>query len=101
MSELRDILYVDDEHSNLVVFEANFEDDFRVHLAQSADEALQIIDELPIPVVIADQRMPDMTGVEMFSLIRRKHPHIQRVILSGYAESDSIIDSINKGQVFQ
>ncbi len=101
MSELRDILYVDDENSNRVVFEANFEDDFRVHLAHSAAEALQMIDELPIPVVIADQRMPDMTGVEMFSLIRRKHPHIQRVILSGYAESDSIIDSINQGQVFQ
>ena len=101
MSELRDILYVDDEHSNLVVFEANFDDDFRVHTAHSAAEALQLIEELPIPVVIADQRMPDMTGVEMFALIRRKHPHIQRVILSGYSESDSIIDSINQGQVFQ
>lgn len=101
MSELRDILYVDDENSNLVVFEATFEDDFNVHTAHSAAEALELIDMLPIPVVIADQRMPDMTGVEMFSLIRRKHPHIQRVILSGYAESESIIDAINQGQVFQ
>ena len=101
MSELRDILYVDDEKSNLIVFEANFEDDFRVHIANSAAEALQLIEQLPIPVVIADQRMPDMTGVEMFALIRRNHPHIQRVILSGYAESESIIDSINQGQVFQ
>lgn len=101
MSELRDILYVDDEKSNLIVFEANFEDDFRIHTANSAAEALKLIDQLPIPVVIADQRMPDMTGVEMFALIRRNHPHIQRVILSGYAESESIIDSINQGQVFQ
>ena len=101
MSELRDILYVDDENSNLIVFEANFEDDFKIHLAHSAAEALELIDELPIPVVIADQRMPDMTGVEMFSRIRRKHPHIQRVILSGYSESESIIDAINQGQVFQ
>ena len=101
MSELRDILYVDDEKSNLIVFEATFEENFRIHLAQSASEALQLIEELPIPVVIADQRMPDMTGVEMFSLIRRNHPHIQRVILSGFAESESIIDAINQGQVFQ
>jgi signal transduction histidine kinase len=101
MSELRDILYVDDERSNLIVFDATFEDDFRVHTASSAAEALEIIEEVPIPVVIADQRMPDMTGVELFSLIRRKHPHIQRVILSGYAESDSIISAINDGQVFQ
>ncbi len=101
MSEIRDILYVDDEKSNLIVFEATFEDDFRIHIAHSAAEALEMIEELPIPVVIADQRMPDMTGVEMFSLIRRKHPHIQRVILSGYSESESIIDAINQGQVFQ
>ncbi len=101
MSELRDILYVDDENSNLVVFDATFEDDFRVHTAHSAAEAMELIDLLPIPVVIADQRMPDMTGVEMFSVIRRKHPHIQRVILSGYAESESIIDAINQGQIFQ
>jgi len=101
MSELRDILYVDDENSNLVVFDATFEDDFRIHTAHSAAEALEMIEDLPIPVVIADQRMPDMTGVEMFSLIRRKHPHIQRVILSGYAESDAIIDAINQGQIFQ
>lgn len=101
MFEPRDILYVDDERSNLIVFEATFEDDFRIHLASSAAQALEIVEELPIPVVIADQRMPDMTGVEMFALIRRKHPHIQRVILSGFAESDSIISAINEGQVFQ
>lgn len=101
MPEPRDILYVDDERSNLIVFEATFEDDFRIHLANSAAEAIEMIDELPIPVVIADQRMPDMTGVEMFSLIRKKHPHIQRVILSGFAESESIISAINDGQVFQ
>ncbi len=100
--ELRDILYVDDERSNLIVFDATFEDDFRIHTASSAAaEALEIVEEVPIPVVIADQRMPDMTGVELFALIRRKHPHIQRVILSGYAESDSIISAINEGQVFQ
>lgn len=101
MFEPRDILYVDDERSNLIVFEATFEDDFRIHLANSAAEALEIIEQIPVPVVIADQRMPDMTGVEMFSLIRRKHPHIQRVILSGFSESDSIISAINEGQVFQ
>ncbi len=101
MSTLRDILYVDDERSNLIVFEASFEDDFRIHLASSAAEAIALLDEIPIPVVVADQRMPDMTGVEMFSLIRRKHPHIQRVILSGYTESDAIIDAINQGQVYQ
>lgn len=97
----RDILYVDDEQSNLIVFEAAFEDEFRVHTAKNADEALTFLKAHPVPVVVADQRMPEMTGVEMFALIRRTYPHTQRVILSGFADSDAIIDAINQGQVFQ
>ncbi len=97
----RDILYVDDEPSNLIVFEAAFEDLFNVHTVKSADEALEFLRQHPVPVVVADQRMPDMTGVEMFALLRTTYPHTQRVILSGFADSDAIIDAINQGQVFQ
>ena len=97
----RDILYVDDEPSNLIVFEAAFEDLFHVFTAKSADEALDFLRQHPVPVVVADQRMPDMTGVEMFALLRTTYPHTQRVILSGFADSDAIIDAINQGQVFQ
>lgn len=101
MSEKRDILYVDDEQGNLVVFEATFEDIFNVHLATSAREALAILEDRAIPVVIADQRMPEMTGVEMFAQMREKYPHIQRIILSGFADSEAIISAVNDGQVFQ
>lgn len=97
----RDILYVDDEQSNLIVFEAAFEDEFRIHTATSAEAALKFLESHLVPVVVADQRMPEMTGVEMFALIRRIYPHTQRVILSGFADSDAIIDAINQGQVFQ
>jgi signal transduction histidine kinase len=97
----RDILYVDDEPSNLIVFEAAFEDLFNVFTVKSADEALDFLRQHPVPVVVADQRMPDMTGVEMFALLRTTYPHTQRVILSGFADSDAIIDAINQGQVFQ
>lgn len=97
----RDILYVDDEQSNLIVFEAAFEDEFNVHTSIDAESALRFLESHPVPVVVADQRMPEMTGVEMFVLIRRMYPHIQRVILSGFADSDAIIDAINQGQVFQ
>ncbi|REJ72647.1 MAG: hybrid sensor histidine kinase/response regulator [Planctomycetota bacterium] len=97
----RDILYVDDEPSNLIVFEAAFEETFNVYTAANADEALNFLKSQPVPVVVADQRMPDMTGVEMFGLIRKIYPHTQRVILSGFADSDAIIDAINEGQVFQ
>ena len=97
----RDILYVDDEPSNLIVFEAAFEEQFHVHTCDSAEEALEFLRTHPVPVVVADQRMPDMTGVEMFARMRTSYPHTQRVILSGFADTDAIIDAINKGQVFQ
>ncbi|MCA8990938.1 MAG: hybrid sensor histidine kinase/response regulator [Planctomycetaceae bacterium] len=101
MSDRRHVLYVDDEEANLIVFELAFEDVFEVHTATSAAEALEIIERIPIPVVVADQRMPEMTGVEMFMRLRAKYPHIQRIILSGYSDSDAIIDAVNQGQVFQ
>jgi signal transduction histidine kinase len=96
----RDLLYVDDERDNIVVFEAAFEDDFRVFTAESGREALRILDEHPIPVVVSDQRMPEMTGTELFSVMRRRHPHIQRIILTGYTQPEGMIDAINQGQVF-
>lgn len=98
---LRDILYVDDELANRHVFEAAFEDDFRIHLASSAREALNILESRAIPVVVADQRMPEMTGVEMFELLRERYPQIQRIVLSGYTDTNALIDAVNKGQVFQ
>lgn len=96
----RDLLYVDDENDNLVVFEMAFEDDFNIHSATSAREALRILERTPIPVVVSDQRMPEMTGVEMFAIMRRQYPHIQRIILTGYTDPDGMIEAINQGQVF-
>ena len=97
---MRDLLYVDDEPDNLVVFEAAFEDDFKIWSANSGQEALAILEETPIPVVISDQRMPAMTGVELFAIMRRRYPHIQRIILTGYTDPEGMIDAINQGQVF-
>jgi two-component system sensor histidine kinase/response regulator len=66
----RDILYVDDEPDNIVVFEATFEDDFNVLTAESGKQALEMMDRHPVPVVVADQRMPNMTGVELCEILR-------------------------------
>jgi len=96
----RDILYVDDEFDNIIVFEAAFEDEFNIHAATSGAEALELLEKIPFPVVIADQRMPQMTGVELFETMRATHPHIKRIILTGYSEPEAMIDAINKGQVF-
>src|SRR5688500_14618270 len=96
----RDILYVDDEVDNLVVFEASFEDDFNVFTATSGQEALELLERRKFPVVIADQRMPNMTGAQLFERMRKLYPHTRRLMLTGYADSSAIIDAINQGQVY-
>ncbi len=96
----RDVLYVDDEPDNLVVFEATFEDSFNIWTATSGQQALEMIESRPFPVVVADQRMPGMTGSELFEIMRRQHLHTRRVMLTGYADSQAMIDAINQGHVY-
>jgi signal transduction histidine kinase len=96
----RDVLYVDDETENLVVFQATFEEHFNVVLADSGAQALELLAQRPFPVVIADQRMPKMSGAELFEIMRRQYPHTKRVMLTGYADPKSMLSAINQGQVF-
>ena len=96
----RDILYVDDEMENLIVFQATFEDHFNVITASSGAEALEILAERSFPVVIADQRMPKMSGAELFEVMRKKYPHTRRIMLTGYADPKAMLSAINQGQVF-
>lgn len=96
----RDILYVDDELDNLVVFEATFDASFNVYTANSAAKALELLERRSFPVTVADQRMPGMTGAELFEVMRRKYPHTKRVMLTGYADSKAMLDAINQGQVY-
>lgn len=95
-----ELLYVDDEEGNLVVFEAAFEDDFQITLAHSAEEVLELMEERAFAVVVADHRMPKMTGVELLEILRERHPLTKRILLTGYTDPAAMIDSINRGQVF-
>jgi two-component system sensor histidine kinase/response regulator len=96
----RDILYVDDEVENLIVFEATFDEYFNVITANGGQEALDLLDQRAFPVVVADQRMPRMTGTELFEVMRRKYPRTKRVMLTGYADSKAMLSAINQGHVF-
>jgi nitrogen fixation/metabolism regulation signal transduction histidine kinase len=96
----RDILYVDDETENLIVFQATFEEHFNVVTATSGAEALELLAERAFPVVVADQRMPKMSGAELFEIMRAKHPHTKRVMLTGYADPRAMLSAINQGQVY-
>lgn len=96
------VLYVDDEKSNLVSFKASFRQEFDVLIASSAAEGLEMLEnELDTHVVIADQRMPEMTGVQFLAEIRPRYPDIVRILLTGYSDIEAVIGAINKGQVYR
>ncbi len=102
MSEkaLINILYVDDEVNNLHSFKAAFRRDFNVFTAESATEGRKILDEEVIEVIVTDQRMPGMTGVEFLESIIPVYPDPIRILLTGYTDIQAVIDAINKGQVY-
>jgi two-component system sensor histidine kinase/response regulator len=100
-TDLAHILYVDDEEHNLTAFRASFRRDFVVHTAISAAAGEALLDEHPIEVIVTDQRMPDVTGVQFLERIRQLHPNPIRIVLTGFADIEAIVDAINRGQVYR
>ena len=94
------VLYVDDEEGNLKAFKAMFRRDFEIHLAQSADEALALLDRESMHVVISDQRMPRCTGSEFLAQVRERHPRSIRMLLTGYADMEAVVEAVNKGGIY-
>lgn len=93
------VLYVDDEVHNLSAFKASFRRDHDVHLANSADEAFALLETISPQIVIADQRMPKVTGVEFFERLYAKNPDPIRILLTAYTSSQTVIEAVNKGQI--
>ncbi len=95
------VLYLDDEEHNLTSFKAAFRREYQIFTTTSANEAVQILSENTIHVVISDQKMPNLSGVEFFELIIPDFPDPVRMLLTGYADIEAVIDAINKGQVYR
>ncbi len=101
-SEKPTILLVDDEKLVLnALYRALESPEWNLSTAESGVQALKIIEEQPIALVISDQRMPGMTGLELLNEIRRRSPETVRIILTGFAEMEVIIKAINQGEVFR
>ncbi len=95
------ILVVDDEEAILETMTFTFQNDYDVHTSSDARRALEILDEnAPFAVVLTDQRMPNMSGVEFLREVWKNHPETVRMILTGFADIDAIIESINDGHVY-
>ena len=95
MKEKYSVLYVDDDDINLRTFEANFRRDFKVFKAISAKEGLEILKKENIQVVISDQRMPEITGIEFLKKVKSEYPNIKLIILTGYTDHEVLKEAIN------
>ncbi len=97
----RAVLVVDDEELNIRVLRGFLEDRWQVHEATSGAEALRISERTPLDVVIADQRMPGMSGVELLTELRARRADVVGIILTAYADMPSMESAINRANVFR
>jgi response regulator RpfG family c-di-GMP phosphodiesterase len=95
------ILYIDDEPHNLIAFKAAFRRIYNIYTAENAEEGKKILDTNTIHVILSDQRMPKMTGIEFFESILESHPNPIRILITGYTDINAVIDAINRGQVYK
>jgi len=100
MSEKISILYVDDEVNNLVSFKALLRLKHQVFTAESGTEALEILKNNLVHIIITDQRMPNMTGVQFLESILDVYPDPIRILLTGYADLNAVIEAVNKGKIY-
>ncbi len=94
-----DVLVVDDEPANLQKLKRTLHGEFTVYEAGGGEEALQILRRQPVAVIITDQRMPGMSGVELLRKAIEVCPDSVRIILTGYTEVEDLMDAINQGHV--
>ncbi|MGZ3721308.1 MAG: response regulator [Bdellovibrionales bacterium] len=95
------ILCVDDEVDNVDALERLFRRKYNVLKATSGAEALKIMKSEKVSVIVTDQRMPNMTGVEFLSATMKTQPDVIRILLTGFTDIDSVISAINSGQVYR
>ena len=98
----KNILVVDDEETvrdSLASILSR--EGYRVSMAESGEEGLRILKDQPIQLVISDHNMPQMTGIEFLKLVRERHPQVLRIMLTGDPDPQTIIRSINEGEVYR
>jgi DNA-binding NtrC family response regulator len=95
------VLIVDDEPDILLSLTGLLRREFKLYTAESGREALQILAGHRVHVVMTDQRMPEMTGVELLDRVKTNYPDTIRIVFTGYADIKAVVDGINKGGLFR
>ncbi|MGE4608692.1 MAG: response regulator, partial [Myxococcota bacterium] len=96
------VLFVDDEVNILKALQRLLRhEDMNVICASSGQEALEMLEKTPAQVVVTDQRMPEMSGVDLLSAVRERYPDIVRMMLTGYTEMNIAVEAINRGEIYR
>src|SRR5215472_7804529 len=95
------LLVVDDEPNVCDSVHDLLRREFRVLKANSAEEGYRIMQEQEVHIVMSDQRMPQISGVELLTKVKSRYPQAIRMLFTGYADLESIIAAINQGHIFQ
>ena len=94
------LLIVDDEQANIRLLERLFRQDYSCLTASSGEEAIELLDQHEVAVIITDQRMPSMTGVELLKRSAARRPHMVRILLTGYTDLEALVEAVNCGLVY-
>jgi len=96
------VLIVDDEENILSALQRLFrKEEYEILTAQSGEEALETLDRQPVDLIISDLKMPTMNGIEFLAKAREKIPDALRIMLTGHADLKSVIEAIDKGEVYR
>jgi DNA-binding NtrC family response regulator len=95
------ILLVDDEPEILFSLRGLLRKEFEVYTAESGAEAIDILKHHPIQVIMTDQRMPGMTGVQLLHQVEGEYPRAIRIVFTGYADIKAVIDAVNQGHIYR
>ena len=87
--------------TTLILFRATFSREFNITTAESAEDAIKVLEKENIHVILSDQRMPKMTGIEFFEHIQPLFPDPIRILITGYTDINAVIDAINRGEVYK
>jgi len=102
MSQPINVLYVDDEPSNVFLFKVNFRNKFNVLTAHSGQQGLEVLKSNPgTDVVITDMKMPGMDGLEFISLAKKEFPDVSYFLLTGFDESEDIVQAVDTGLIIK
>ncbi|MBN2347733.1 MAG: hybrid sensor histidine kinase/response regulator [Bacteroidales bacterium] len=101
MNKKFNLLYVDDEVSNLNVFKNAFRRKYNIFTAENALEGMEILERENIDLVITDQRMPEVSGVEFLKKVMTRYPQPNRILITAYTDFDALKDAVNHARIFQ